>query len=376
MQGASKLRPQDLAEWQAFEEQLQHPPDIQQAWRAHTSRLVTQLQRLQRREQLEAAAQGYDDAADEQQYEYDDECEDGDDEQQHPTRGPDSDYGQDEELQGQQGSQAHENLSSYRAGTGSAAAAAGRFSGLGRSRQQQHSDELQQSAGKGSPCADAQQQPYPEQLGRVKRRQRRCDEDASDSQEAAACSYQESEETGLSNGSRHAHAAPGDGGLGTAGDHFLHLLAVGEAMIKTEGVAPEDRKEAWEQVSCIYSWLLAAAASCCMLQAITSGVVLFISDRAQVQVAQKTLNLLQPLSLCILPVACTRGGQTHQLHHVICSMLRSVCQLSSTITKPGQLTPSTLLSDHVLKLRQKSDRYAVHLHNNANSKLSTVDSGP
>jgi GATA zinc finger len=65
------------------------------------------------------------------------------------------------------------------------------------------------------------------------------DDEASDSQEAAACCWRE------------------PGGTGGGSDQFLHLLAVGEAMIKTDGVALEDRQQAWSEVraGCAHVWL-------------------------------------------------------------------------------------------------------------------------
>eukprot|EP00878_Enallax_costatus_P015497 GHUV01016232.1.p1 GENE.GHUV01016232.1~~GHUV01016232.1.p1 ORF type:complete len:576 (+),score=232.09 GHUV01016232.1:670-2397(+) len=241
--GGSRLRPQDLAEWQAFEEQLHHPPDVQQVCRAHTSRLVTQLQKLQQQEELGGGTNDYDDAA-EQQYSYDDEFEDVDDEhQQHAVQGQGSSYGHIEGLLQRQRNAKPDDPPDSRKQRSSATAPLA--AGPEHSQQQHAADGWQPAAGTASPCPDRQQQqqqsPYHEQHGRVKRRQRRYDEDASDSQEAAACSYPEQDK-----GPPRA-AATGDAGLVTAGDHFLHLLAVGEAMIKTEGVAPEDRQKAWEE---------------------------------------------------------------------------------------------------------------------------------
>jgi hypothetical protein len=70
-------------------------------------------------------------------------------------------------------------------------------------------------------------------------------EAATDSQEDEAAAYSYSQEhTGLEAAGA-AASSPG------APSSLLHLLAVGEAMIKTEGVAPQERRAAYTEVSAV-----------------------------------------------------------------------------------------------------------------------------
>lgn len=257
LQGSSKLRPQDLAEWQAFEEQLQHPPDVQQAWRTHTSRLISQLQGLHQCPPM-VVSSGCDVEAEQPL-----DC-DGDQLESYGQQQAGSD--QEVQLFGQ-----GTHMNSVQGLVNNATAVpASDFDFAGSTRGRRQEQNIQgQPATCTSPCLDTKQQtPLP---GRLKRRPRKCDEDASDSQEAAACSYQDKDEAGPSSGSRRAETREGRvSRLVSAGDQFLHLLAVGEAMIKTEGVAPEDRKEAWAEVGC-------SVAVCCIAtscSALSHGVVI------------------------------------------------------------------------------------------------------
>eukprot|EP00775_Hariotina_reticulata_P012782 gene12782-12910_t len=105
------------------------------------------------------------------------------------------------------------------------------------------------SLGSGSPedNCHSQQPEFGPALRPSRRRPRRYDDEAgcSDSQEAAACSYQESAHGCVS--SRAGRAGQHTGGRSCSGEQFLHLLAVGEALIKAEGVAQEDRRDAWAE---------------------------------------------------------------------------------------------------------------------------------
>lgn len=77
LQGGSKLRPQDVAEWQAFQQQLQWPPDVRQAWAAqaaHNARLASEAQ--QHCQQLSQQPNSSHQQELQQQQQYEDEFED------------------------------------------------------------------------------------------------------------------------------------------------------------------------------------------------------------------------------------------------------------------------------------------------------------
>jgi hypothetical protein len=114
------------------------------------------------------------------------------------------------------------------------------------------------SLGSGSPDDQQQSAPLPPEDGPAprpgRRRRRRSDDEAgcSDSQEAAACSYQDPAHGSVS--SRAGRAGQLTGGWAAGRDQFLHLLAVGEALIKAEGVAQQDRRAAWAEVRQRAAW--------------------------------------------------------------------------------------------------------------------------
>jgi hypothetical protein len=85
---------------------------------------------------------------------------------------------------------------------------------------------------------------------------------ATDSQEDEAAAYPHKQDApgGEAAAALAAAAAAGDrGAAGSPTDSFLHLLAVGEAMFKTEGVAPHDSQAAYTEARCVAWWCAAGS---------------------------------------------------------------------------------------------------------------------
>lgn len=219
MQG--KMRLQERAEWEAFEQQRLNPQVPQhQTWRMHVQHFVQREQQQQYYAQEHDDYGGYEDSdygyeersygsqqqgGQRQQQQYD-----GEDE----MAGPDAT--EDGQLLCQEGLSDSPDVASRAAIAAVAAAAAAAAAGSRPS-----SRNVWRANRPHLPAADA----------------------ATDSQEDEAGAYNCGQEVP-------AGAEAGAGGVGSpAAPSFLHLLAVGEAMIKTEGVAPQERRAAWTEVS-------------------------------------------------------------------------------------------------------------------------------
>jgi hypothetical protein len=196
-----KMRPQERAEWEQFEQQRVQPQMPQhQTWRMH-------MQSFVEREQQQQYC-GQDD--DERSYSSQ---QGGHRHEQHYDAEHDMlDAGatEDGQLMCQEGLSESPGVASRAAIAAVAAAAAAAAAG-----------RPGQSVWRGSrqhfPTADA----------------------ATDSQEDEAAAYSCQE----------GPAGPEAAGGSPAAPSFLHLLAVGEAMIKTENVAPQERRAAYTEVS-------------------------------------------------------------------------------------------------------------------------------
>lgn len=207
------MRPQERAEWEAFEQQRLHPQmPQQQTWRMHVQHFVQREQQQQYYQDEEYA--GYEDSG----YGYDERSYGS----QQGAPGREQQYYDDDmaDANGPEGGQlaCQEGLSDspdmgsravIAAVTAAAAAAAGGSRGSNR--------PVWRGSRQHIPAADA----------------------ATDSQEDEAGAYScQDAPAGLEAA---ANGSP-------AGPSFLHLLAVGEAMIKTEGVAPQERRAAYTEV--------------------------------------------------------------------------------------------------------------------------------
>lgn len=215
----SKMRPQERAEWEAFEQQRVNPQVPQhQTWRTHMQHFVQREQQQQQyylQEQDEYA--GYED----------------------------SDYGYDERSYGSQQQAGHmRQQQHYGDGEDIADPEATEDGQLlcqeGLSDSPDIASRAAMAAAAAAAAAAAGSRPSSRTVWRGGRQHMPAAEAATDSQEDEAGAY-----------SCQDAPAGADGGAGgsPAGPSFLHLLAVGEAMIKTEGVAPQDRRAAWAEVS-------------------------------------------------------------------------------------------------------------------------------
>jgi hypothetical protein len=206
------MRPQERAEWEQFEQQRMQPQMPQhQTWRMHMQSFVQREQQQQQYYGQDDEYAGYEDS----DYGYDERSyssqQGGHRHEQHYDAEhdmPDAGAAEDGQLMCQEGLSESPGVASRAAiAAVAAAAAAGGRPG--------------QSVWRGSrqhiPTADA----------------------ATDSQEDEAAAYSCQE----------GAAGPEAAGGSPTAPSFLHLLAVGEAMIKTENVAPQERRAAYTEVS-------------------------------------------------------------------------------------------------------------------------------
>lgn len=216
------MRPQERAEWEAFEQQRMHPqvPQQQQTWRMHVQSFVQREQQQQYYGQDDDYA-GYEDS----DYGYDERSygsQHGGHRQEqlydaeHDMHDPDAQQdGQNMCHDGTEGLSDSPDIASRAAVAAAVAAAAAAAAGARSSRPVWRGNRQH------VPTADA----------------------ATDSQEDEAAAYSCQEGAEGATGAAGSPAAPS----------FLHLLAVGEAMIKTENVAPQERRAAYTEVRFLLS---------------------------------------------------------------------------------------------------------------------------
>lgn len=221
-----KLRPQERAEWEAFEEQRLNPtPPTHVTWRKQMQHLVQMEQQQQYYAQEDAYAgyeesdYGYDErsyGSQQQQGVYRQEQYYGVYDEGVPDAVPDQEAAAEAQLAYGQGMPDSPGGGS-RAAIAAAAAAAAAVAAAGAPRPSSRSWRMNRPC---LPATDA----------------------ATDSQEDEAAAYSCQDPA--------AGAAEGaGGGAGSpAGPSLLHLLAVGEAISKTEGVASQDRRAAYTEV--------------------------------------------------------------------------------------------------------------------------------
>lgn len=217
-----KMRPQERQEWEAFEQQRLHPQAAaqhqqQQTWRVHMQSFVQREQQQQYYGAQEDDYAGYE----ESDYGYDERSYGSQQqgghrrEQQHCADAEQDMHDPDEAYQ--DGLSDSPDIASRAAIAAAVAAAAAAAAAGARPTRPVWRGSRQQF-----PPADA----------------------ATDSQEDEAAAYSHQEGPAGMDAAAAAAAAAGS----PAGPSFLHLLAVGEAMIKTENVAPQERRAAYTEV--------------------------------------------------------------------------------------------------------------------------------
>lgn len=214
------MRPQERAEWEAFEQQRLHPQATQnqqqQTWRVHMQSFVQHEQQQQYYGAQEDEYAGYE----ESDYGYEERSY-GSQQQGGHGRGQQHYADAEQDMHDPDGTEAYQDGLSdspdvaSRAAIAAAVAAAAAAAAAGA----RPTRPVWRGSRQHMPSADA----------------------ATDSQEDEAAAYSCQEGPAGMDAAAAAAGSP-------AGPSFLHLLAVGEAMIKTENVAPQERRAAYTEV--------------------------------------------------------------------------------------------------------------------------------